>query len=155
MRLLVLAFLLVASLRVSAQTADNGQPQHLPEIDFHIDQAVLHTQIAATSQECEIGLMHVARLPDNDGMIFLLPTVTHATFWMKDTLIPLSVAFLDRNGTILEIHDMKPLDLSTTRSDSDQVAYALETNLHWFSLNHIKPGDHLTPPPATLGPPQP
>jgi len=92
-------------------------------------------------------------------MIFLLPTIQTAEFWMKNTLIPLSVAFIDKNGVILEIHDMQPGDpsvpdaqLPRTRSDSDQVAYALEMNLHWFSLNGIKAGDKIVPPPATLKP---
>jgi uncharacterized membrane protein (UPF0127 family) len=94
-------------------------------------------------------------------MIFLLP-LGHADFWMKNTLIPLSVAFIDPKGVILEIHDMQPADphmpddqLPRTRSDSDQVAYALETNLHWFALNGIKPGDKIVPPPSSLGPPHP
>ena len=82
-----------------------------------------------------------------------MPNVAQATFWMKNTLIPLSVAFLDKNGVILEIHDMKPLDETITRSDSDQMAYALEMNLHWFTLNGIKPGDKIDPPPGTLGKP--
>ncbi len=128
-----------------------GQPPVLPAIDLHIDKATLHTEIAANDQEREIGLMYVAKMPDNDGMIFLMPDIAQASFWMKNTLIPLSVAFLDRNGAILEIHDMKPLDESITRSDSDQVAYAIETNLHWFALNGIKPGDKVDPSPATLG----
>jgi uncharacterized membrane protein (UPF0127 family) len=88
-------------------------------------------------------------------MIFLLPAVTTATFWMKNTLIPLSIAFIDKNGVILEIHDMKPRDETITRSDSDNVAYALETNLHWFALNGVKPGDKIEPAPGTLGAPGP
>jgi hypothetical protein len=85
-------------------------------------------------------------------MIFVLP-VERATFWMKDCLIPLSVAFLDKDGVILEIHDMMApgptladSDLPLTHSDSDQVAYAIETNLHWFALNGIKPGEKVEPP---------
>jgi hypothetical protein len=134
---------------------DTGQPQHLREVDLHIDHAVLHTQIAANETQREIGLMHVAHMGDNDGMIFLMPCVERVSFWMKDTLIPLSIAFIDSNGTVLEIHDMKAMDLTTLNSDSTQVAYALETNLHWFALNGIKPGDHLEPAPATLGKPEP
>jgi uncharacterized membrane protein (UPF0127 family) len=138
-----------------AQVNDSGLPQHLRTVDLHLDHATLHTQVAANEQQREIGLMHVSKLSDNDGMIFLMPEVGHVNFWMKDTLIPLSIAFLDRKGTVLEIHDMKALDETITPSDSDQVAYALETNLHWFALNGIKPGDQLEPPPLTLGQPEP
>jgi len=92
--------------------------------------------------------MYRTSLPDNQGMIFLLPQVTTATFWMKNTLIPLSIAFIDKNGVILEIHDMKAQDETITRSDSDQIAYALETNLHWFALNGVKLGDKIDLRPA-------
>jgi uncharacterized membrane protein (UPF0127 family) len=141
---------LCAALSTRAQTGPTDSVGPLATVTLHLDKTSLTTEIAATPAQQERGLMYVQKLPDNDGMIFLLPRVTTATFWMKNTLIPLSVAFIDPNGVILEIHDMKPLDETITRSDSDQVAYALETNLHWFALNGIKPGDKIEPPPATL-----
>ncbi len=141
-----------------AQTGPTDEVGPLAKVTLHIDKASLTTAIAATPAQEERGLMYVTHLPDNDGMIFMLP-FGRAEFWMKNTLIPLSVAFIGKDGTILEIHDMQPGDpsvpdsqLPRTRSDSDQVAYALETNLHWFSLNGIKPGDKIDPPPSTLGP---
>jgi uncharacterized membrane protein (UPF0127 family) len=143
----VCAILVFAVPLACAQEA--GVPQSLPTIDIHIAKATLSTQIAATPREGEIGLMYRRSLPDNDGMIFVLP-VGHASFWMKDTLIPLSIAFLDRNGVILEIHDMKAMDTHITGSESDQVAYALETNLHWFALNGITPGMKIDPPPSAI-----
>jgi uncharacterized membrane protein (UPF0127 family) len=154
----IIALLSILSwLPASAQTAPTDSVGPLAHVTLHIDKATLETLVAATTDQQERGLMYVTKLPDNDGMIFLLPSVTTASFWMKNTLIPLSVAFIDQNGVILEIHDMQPGDpnvpdnqLPITRSDSDQVAFALETNLHWFSLNGIKPGDKITPPPATL-----
>ena len=140
-----------------AQTNPNDDVGPMAKVTLLIGKAALTTQIAATSAQEERGLMFVTHLRDNDGMIFLLP-LGHAEFWMKNTLIPLSVAFIDKNGVILEIHDMQPGDpnvpdaqLPRYRSDSDQVQYALETNLHWFSLNGIKPGDKIQPPPSTLG----
>lgn len=137
------------TLPIRAQVADQGSPQSLEKVTLHVGKATLNTEIAATPQQQEIGLMYRAKMADNDGMIFLLPLGT-ATFWMKNTLIPLSVAFIDKNGVILEIHDMKALDTTITKSDSNQVAYALEANLHWFALNGVKPGDKLDPAPATL-----
>jgi uncharacterized membrane protein (UPF0127 family) len=142
-----------------AQTAPNDSVGPMAKVTLHMGKASLTTEIAATPGQEERGLMFVTKLPDNDGMIFLLP-FGRAEFWMKNTLIPLSVAFIDKKGVILEIHDMQPVDpsvpdgqLPRTRSDSDQVAYALETNLHWFALNGVKPGDTIDPPPSTLGPP--
>ncbi len=156
--LLLLALLglgLIAPLPSHAQTAPTDDVGPLAKVTLHVGKASLTTEIAASSAQQERGLMFVTKLGDNDGMIFLLPKVTTATFWMKNTLIPLSVAFIDKNGVILEIHDMKPMDETITRSDSDHVAYALETNLHWFALNGVKPGDKIDPAPATLGPPLP
>ena len=117
--------------------------------DMHLASSTLHTEVAATEMQGEIGLMYRRSMPDNDGMLFVLP-LGRAVFWMENTYIPLSVAFLDKNGTILEIHDMKALDLTHTSSDSDQVAYAIEANLHWFDLNGIKPGMKISPTPAEL-----
>ena len=139
------------STRAQDDNPNGGQPQSLATVTLHIGKAELTTEVAATQEQQETGLMYRTHLGDNNGMIFLLPTITNATFWMKNTLIPLSVAYIDKNGVILEIHDMKALDTSITRSDSNQVAYALETNLHWFALNGIKPGDKIEPPPSTLG----
>ncbi len=152
---LLLPFLSLAGLS-SAQTGPNDSVGPMAQVDLHIGKATLHTQIAATPAQDERGLMYVSKLPDNDGMLFILPG-GHADFWMKNTLIPLSIAFLDKNGVILEIHDMQPGDpslpdsqLPRTLSDSDQVAYAIETNLHWYTLNGIKPGTKIDPPPASL-----
>ena len=144
---------LAGSLSSAHAQTDLTTAQSLPKITLHIGKATLHTEVAATGPEREKGLMNRDHMADNDGMIFLMPHITVATFWMKNTLIPLSIAFIDKNGVILDIHDMKAMDESIVRSDNDQVAYALETNLHWFSLNGIKPGDKLDPPPATLGKP--
>jgi len=141
----------------SSLPAQEGAAQALPSAALHMGKATLQAQIAVTEAQREKGLMFCPKLGDNEGMIFVQANVGPATFWMKNTLIPLSVAFIDKNGVILEIHDMTPADpampdnmLPITRSTSDQVAYALETNIHWFSLNGIKPGDKITPPPSTL-----
>ncbi len=156
-----LAFLLALTAPgARAQTGPTEDVGHLATITLHIGKASLSTEIAATEPQQERGLMWRTHLDDNSGMIFLLPTVQTAEFWMKHTLIPLSIAYLDKNGVILEIHDMAAPDPSVPdgdlpryRSDSDQVAYAIEANLHWFALNGIKPGDKIDPPPATLRPP--
>jgi len=147
-----LAWVLTTVLPNRAQNAPstNAPAQSLRTVTLHINKATLNTEIAATPAQLEQGLMYREKLADNDGMIFILGGPQTATFWMKNTLIPLSVAYMDSNGVILEIHDMKALDENITRSDSNQVSYALETNLHWFALNGIKPGDKITPPPSTL-----
>jgi|SRR5579871_1707610 len=143
--LAVMALLAAPALAQSS----NGQPQTLPTYDLKLGPATLHTEVAVTPREDEIGLMFRPSMPDNNGMLFVLPGNV-AEFWMKNTLIPLSVAFLDQDGTILEIHDMKAFDESITRSDSPHVFYAIEANLHWFDLNGIKPGTKVSPAPASV-----
>jgi uncharacterized membrane protein (UPF0127 family) len=141
--------------RAQEGNPNGGKPQSLPTVTLHVGKATLTAEVASTGPQRETGLMYRPKMGDNHGMIFLLPSVDYADFWMKNTLIPLSVAYIDKNGVILEIHDMKPLDLSNINSRSNQVAYALETNVHWFALNGIKPGDRIEPPPASLGKPAP
>ena len=111
-----------------AQTAPTDTVGQLAKVTLHIGKATLTTEIAATGAQEERGLMFRPKLGDNDGMIFILPTIQTAEFWMKSTLIPLSVAYIDRDGVILEIHDMQPGDpsvpdanLPRTKSDSNQV----------------------------------
>ncbi len=155
---MLVLLIVTAVIRLPAQTGPNDDVGIMPKVTLHIGKASLNTQIAATPAQETRGLMWITKLPDNDGMIFILP-VGQAEFWMKNTLIPLSVAYIDKNGVIVEIHDMKPGDpslpdsqLTRYPSDSKAIAYALETNLHWFALNGIKPGTKIDPPPSTLGP---
>jgi len=94
-------------LPLSAQTGPNDSVGPMAKVTLHIGKASLTTTIAVTHAQQERGLMYVTQMPDNAGMIFLLPKIQTATFWMKNTLIPLSVAFIDKDGVILEIHDMQ------------------------------------------------
>jgi uncharacterized membrane protein (UPF0127 family) len=104
-------------------------------------QARLKVEVARTPEQMSQGLMYRDRMDDNVGMLFLLTPEKRAIFWMANTKIPLSIAFLDSRGVILELYDMKPLDLTKTVSRSDRVAYALEVNQGWFLLNGVKRGD--------------
>jgi uncharacterized membrane protein (UPF0127 family) len=153
---LPLALLSLAILPLPAQVPTEPNVG-LETITLHLGKSSIKAEIAATQLEDETGLMFRHSLGDNDGMLFFLPGPQTAEFWMKNCFIPLSVAFIGKDGTILEIHDMQAPDpripdgqLPRTRSDSDQVFYAVEANLHWFSLNGVKAGDRITPPPADL-----
>jgi len=146
-----LLFLLCALLPLRAQ--DISAPNTgLETVTLHVGKADLKTEIAATPQQDARGLMWRHSLGDNAGMLFFLPGPETAQFWMKNCFIPLSVAFIGKDGTILEIHDMQPpppgipdSEEPLTRSDSSQIYYAVEANLHWFALNGVKPGDKVTP----------
>ncbi len=81
-------------------------------------------------------------MKDNEGMVFLFDAPTGACMWMKNTLIPLSVAFLDKTGTIINIEDMKEQTLDSHCAQKPAM-YALEMNLGWFKHKNIRPGMHI------------
>jgi uncharacterized membrane protein (UPF0127 family) len=101
---------------------------------------LITVEIARTAEEQSKGLMHRKKLPDGEGMIFVYDRDQQLSFWMKNTVIPLSIAFIASDGRIIEIRDMQPLDLSSIKS-SRSVRYALETPQGWFTRAGIQSGD--------------
>ena len=102
----------------------------------------IRVEVANTEKLRKQGLMHRKKLSDNVGMIFVYDTARLTAMWMKNTLIPLSVAFVDGDGVIINIEKMEPLDLTPHKSHSP-AKYALEMRRGWFFENGIKPGDKL------------
>ena len=102
----------------------------------------IRVEVANTEKLRKLGLMHRKKLSDNAGMIFVYDTARVAEMWMKNTSIPLSVAFVNSDGVIINIEKMEPLDLTPHKSDSP-AKYALEMRRGWFFENDIKPGDRL------------
>ncbi|MGG3889730.1 DUF192 domain-containing protein [Metabacillus fastidiosus] len=105
----------------------------------------LTVQVADTQEKIEKGLMFVEKLPENEGMLFVFSEKTYGGFWMKNTLIPLSVAFLDSDGEILKILDMHPCKEVECPAYDPKLSYhyAIEVNLGWFEKNQIKEGDYV------------
>jgi uncharacterized protein len=103
----------------------------------------LKVEVAADEAQRMQGLMHRASLGKDDGMLFIFDQPAYHSMWMKNTLIPLSVAFVDGNGVILNILDMEPQTLDSHMSAGPAV-YAVETNKGWFAARKIKPGDKVT-----------
>jgi uncharacterized membrane protein (UPF0127 family) len=103
---------------------------------------VIRAEIARTGDERSAGLMGRKSLPDGEGMLFVFERDQILSFWMKNTLIPLSIAFISHEGRILEIHDMKPQDITSINS-SRSARYALEVPQGWFARAGIVPGDRL------------
>ena len=109
-------------------------------------------ETAVNAQQRAKGLMHRKSLPADSGMLFVYSYSQELSFWMKDTLIPLDIAFIAADGHILNIESMEPLDESTVFSDG-KAMYALETNRNFFEKHNIKIGDRiefLTPMQYTL-----
>ncbi|MDR2393121.1 MAG: DUF192 domain-containing protein [Treponema sp.] len=102
----------------------------------------ISAEIARTDQERSQGLMNRKTLADGKGMLFVFEKDQILSFWMKNTLIPLSIAFISSEGRILEIHDMEPGDMNPLHS-SRSARYALETPRSWFNRAGVTVGDIL------------
>ena len=111
----------------------------LPETGLSINGHKLIAEVASTEPQRSTGLMHRRMLPENRGMLFIFPDIAIHGMWMMNTYVPLSVAFLDRDGTIINIADMQP-HTQNTHPSQKPAKYALEMNLGWFGKRGIKPG---------------
>ena len=103
----------------------------------------LKVEVARTDPERAKGLMFREKLGRDDGMLFIFEGPGYHSMWMKNTLIPLSVAFVDAQGVILNILDMEPHSLDSHMSAGPSV-YAIETNKGWFAEKKVKAGDKVT-----------
>ena len=111
----------------------------------------LTVEVAANEPQRMQGLMFRKKLGRDDGMLFIFEQPAYHSMWMKNTLIPLSVAFLDADGRILNILDMEPETLDT-HTAAGPATYAIETNKGWFAGHRVKAGDKVSGlPPASEG----
>ena len=124
---------------VVALAVSTAQAQQLPEVMLSVNGHKLTAEVAHTGPTRSQGLMHRRMLPENRGMLFIFDNVAIHAMWMMNTYIPLSVAFLDERGVIINIEDMKP-HTQDTHPAAKPARYALEVNQGWFSKHGIKPG---------------
>jgi hypothetical protein len=103
----------------------------------------IDTQVAVTSEQREIGLMFRKEMPQHEGMLFIFDNPSRLCFWMKNTLIPLTAAFIADDGTIVNLENMKPQTLDSHCS-AKPVRYVLEMNQGWFAKKGVKPGTKVT-----------
>ena len=100
----------------------------------------LKTELALTELQIRTGMMFRTNVVEDEAMLFVFPMPHQVGFWMKNVSIPLSCAYLDPEGVILETHDMVPQEPRPIQSASDRVQYVLETKRGWFERHNIKPG---------------
>ena len=135
-----------------ATTADSGDARasNLPTVTIDAsggEEVEVRVEIADDASERARGLMHRTALAENRGMLFVFPDEEELSFWMKNTLIPLSVAFMDSEGRIVDIQDMKPLDDEPPSYVSAEPArYALEVNRGFFEERGVEVGDRAELP---------
>lgn len=135
-RVLAFAFVLAVPLSPWADAA-------LRTRQVKIGNHALKVEVADNDATRARGLMFREKMARNDGMLFIFEEPAYQSMWMKNTLIPLSVAFLDKDGVILNIRDMQPHTLDTHTS-AGPALYAIETNQGWFAERGIREGAKVT-----------
>jgi uncharacterized membrane protein (UPF0127 family) len=138
-KLYALAF---AALAAASALAQDPQTT-LPRVKLGAGMHQIDAQVAATNDQRMTGLMFRQDMPQQEGMLFVFEVPSQQCFWMKNTLLPLSTAFIADDGTIVNIEDMAPQTLDSHCS-AKPVRYVLEMNKGWFAKKGIKPGAKLT-----------
>lgn len=120
-----------------------GQPQKLPIINLSASIHLIQAMVAQTPDERSTGLMFRKEMGTNEGMLFIFEQASTQCFWMKNTFLPLSAAFIRDDGSIVNIEDMKP-HTTDGHCSKEPVRFVLEMHQGWFAKRGIKPGSKLT-----------
>ncbi len=136
------AILALAAANVLSMLPAHAQQPSFPVTSLTAGMHLIKAEVAATDAQREYGLMYRNKLGQNEGMVFLFGAPAGVCMWMKNTPLPLSVAFIDAAGKIVNIEDMRP---QTTNSHCAKkpIAYALEMNLGWFKQKNIRAGSNI------------
>jgi uncharacterized membrane protein (UPF0127 family) len=137
-----LAGALVKFAAVAAAAAVDGQPQQLPTTTLSVGMHRIQAQLAASPGQRQTGLMFRREMPTHEGMLFVFEQPSPQCFWMRNTYIALSIAFLADDGTVVNIEDMQPQS-DASHCSARPVRFALEMNQGWFSKRGIKPGTRI------------
>jgi uncharacterized protein len=129
--------------------AQTPQPK-LPTIALNAGIHLIQAELAQSAEERIIGLMFRSSMPVNDGMLFAFERAGVQCFWMKNTLLPLSAAFVADDGRIVNIEDMQPQS-EDSHCSAKPVRFVLEMNQGWFARRGIKPGSRLQGAPFANG----
>jgi uncharacterized membrane protein (UPF0127 family) len=133
---------LIAALLSTLAAAAGAQNAHFGSTQLSAGMHLIQAEVAAAEAEREQGLMFRDKMAPNAGMVFVFDAPAGQCMWMKNTLLPLSVAFIDANGKIVNIEDMAPQTLQSHCSKGN-VTYALEMNQGWFKQKNIKVGSKI------------
>ena len=141
--------LFLSLITVAASLAHAQEPQmELQRIKLGAGMHQIDSQVAQTPEQRQIGLMWRKSMPTNEGMLFIFEQPSQQCFWMKNTLLPLTAAFMADDGTIVNLADMKP-QTTDPHCSKQPVRYVLEMNQGWFAKKGIKAGAKLSGLPNT------
>jgi hypothetical protein len=134
----------LAALAVCTSAWAQGSPQmNLQRVELTAGMHRIEAQVAAAPQERQIGLMSRREMPQHEGMLFVFEQPATQCFWMKNTLLPLTAAFVADDGSVVNLADMKPMS-EDSHCSARPVRYVLEMNQGWFARRGIKAGARLS-----------
>lgn len=147
---LALALLMVIATPASLMAQQGPQPR-LPTVDLRAGMHTIKAELAVTPEQQMTGMMFRKEMNGNEGMLFVADEKSARCFWMKNTLVPLTIAFIGDDGTIVNLADMQPLD-ERSHCAKAPVRFALEMRQGWFDKRGIKAGAKLSGPPFAAAP---
>jgi len=139
-----LAAMFVSMLSISVVAQGNPQTQ-LVRTSLNAGMHLIQVQLAQNFEQRQIGLMWRKEMPQNEGMLFVFDEPAVQCFWMRNTLLPLTAAFVADDGTIVNLVDMKPMS-DDSHCSKKPVRFVLEMNLAWFAKRNLQAGFKLTGP---------
>ena len=139
-RALAAAFVLAIALLPA--TAQQGPQPKLPTVDIQAGMHIIKAEVAVTPTEQAVGMMFRREMPGNEGMLFVNEDSGRRCFWMRNTLVPLTIAFIADDGTIVNLADMQPLS-EDSHCSLKPVRFALEMRQGWFAKRGIRAGFRL------------
>ncbi len=142
---LLLTLCLLLALPLGPTHAQPSPQLDLPRVTLTAGMHLIQAQVATTPQQQAIGLMHRKEMPANEGMLFIFEQATRQCFWMQNTLLPLTAAFIADDGTIVNLADMKP-QTTDSHCSAQPVRFVLEMNQGWFAKRGLKAGSRLGGP---------
>ena len=125
--------------RIPGWPPTKAQPK-LQTTKLFIGKEEVTAELALTPIQVMTGMMFRTNMLENEGMLFVFRDAQPRSFYMKNTKVPLTVAYIDPEGTILELHDLKPLEEAPVFSKSDEIQFVLEMNQGWFSRHDVNTG---------------
>jgi uncharacterized membrane protein (UPF0127 family) len=134
---------LLMALATTAVSAQDSPQTNLPRIKLQAGMHQMDVQVAQTPEQRSIGLMFRAEMPPHEGMLFVFEQPSVQCFWMKNTLLPLTAAFVADDGTIINLADMKP-QTTDSHCSAKPVRFVLEMNQGWFAKKGLKAGSRLS-----------
>ena len=153
MRFFSLIFFLIifpisAHATMTAAVIAAAQEQLRPRIPLQIGTHYLDVELATDETSRERGFMCRTMLKPDQGMLFVFPKPQRVNFWMKNTSLLLSIAYIKADGRIIELHDLKPMSTTPIPSSSETIVYALEVTRGWFDQHGVLAGDVVEGLPA-------